>query len=89
MNIQMKQAPNRKGNHSDKPPVGTGRMNTVGVTNVTANTINISQPKGAQGAPKSSGNVNNARPDKVLVSVAKDRSSQKNDGYRAGSSFLK
>jgi hypothetical protein len=53
---QEAQAPNRKGNISKMmPDANSGRMATVGATNASSNKIRVTQPKGTQGAPKSSG----------------------------------
>ena len=50
------QAPNRKGNQSKIiPDANGGRMGTTGATNQRSDKINLSQPKGAQGAPSASG----------------------------------
>ena len=92
----MKQAPNRKGNQSMKPanPFG-GRCATGGVTNVTPNTTNISQPKGAQGAPKvgkpiyNTSNLCGGNKDNAQVVARPKNDYGNNDGYRAGSSYLK
>ena len=90
------QAPNRKGNQSMKPANSFGgRMSTGGVTNTSPNTVMVSQPKGAQGAPKVGkpmyntsnlvgGNKANAQPiDRPKASYGP------NDSYRNGSSYLK
>lgn len=83
----MKQMPNRKGNISGKPAQNSGgSMDTVGATNVTANTVRVAQPKGQQGAPKASGNIF-ASSGKPQVSRPKADYCN-NDGYRS-SSFLK
>jgi len=50
------QAPNRYGNQSKMiPDDNGGRMGTTGATNQRSDKINLSQPKGAQGAPSASG----------------------------------
>ena len=83
------QAPNRKGNVSKMPPnPSSARMGTVGVTNVSANKISVSQPKGNQGAPKSNGVVHGVCGYPVSVSKPKD-SYGRNDAYLKGSSYLK
>lgn len=85
----MAQAPNRKGNVSKMPPnPGSARMATVGATNVSANKVSVSQPKGNQGAPKANGVVHGVCGCPVSVSRPKN-SYGANDGYRKGSSYLK
>lgn len=76
----MAQAPNRVGNKS-KHVTGSG-----GVTAVTRPQGNLSQPKGAQGAPKASGSITGIH-QKVSVSRPADNCGY-NDGYRS-SSYLR
>lgn len=76
----MAQAPNRVGNKS-KTVTGPG-----GVTAVTRPQGNLSQPKGAQGAPKASGSITGIH-QKVAVSRPADNCGY-NDGYRS-SSYLR
>jgi len=50
------QAPNRYGNQSKLiPDANGGRKATVGATNTRTDKVMVSQPKGNQGAPASSG----------------------------------
>jgi len=82
---QERQAPNRVGNKSMKPANDWGgRQGTGGVTNPPPD-VNpmVSQPKGSQGAPKvaKAGQVNNARPDKVLVSQPPKKYTPTNLGF--------
>lgn len=77
----MAQAPNRVGNKSKDPAKHGG-----GVTAVTRPQGDLSQPKGAQGAPKASGNVA-GRNQKVMVSRPAENCGY-NDSYRS-SSYLK
>lgn len=82
----MAQAPNRKGNTSKTVPHGHNK----GVTAITgANKRQVSQPAGAQGAPKSGGNCypsSSCGP----VSVSKPKESYgNNDSYRNGSNYKK
>ena len=81
---QMAQMPNRKGNVSKTQPDPT---NSKGVTAVTGkNKRQVSQPKGAQGAPSAGGNTNKGC---CPVSVSKQKSNYgANDSYRS-SSYLK
>ena len=82
---QMAQMPNKKGNVSKTQPDPT---NTKGVTAVTcSNKRQVSQPKGAQGAPKASGTVHGVCGCPVSVSRPKDNYGP-NDGYR-NSSYIK
>ena len=91
------QAPNRNGNKSMKPANSFGgRQNTGGVTNPLPNTApKISQPKGSQGMPdvgKPIYNTSNLCGGNKCNAMPIDRpkfSYGNNDGYRAGSSFLK
>ena len=94
----MKQAPNRVGNQSKKPANAfSGRAATGGVTNRLPDTTYVAQPKGAQGAPKANGKINVSnlsRGDNGNKGNATPISRPKNDygnndGYRAGSSYLK
>lgn len=77
----MAQAPNRVGNKSKATATGSG-----GVTSVTRPQGNLSQPKGAQGAPKASGSITGIH-QKVAVSRPADNCGY-NDSYRS-SSYLK
>ena len=81
-NFLYAQAPNRKGNISKDTAKNSG-----GVTNVTGKLGSVAIAKGNQGAPKASGNPLKAGC-APKVSIPKDTSYQKNDGYR-NSSFLK
>jgi hypothetical protein len=77
----MAQMPNRKGNVSKHTP-----SSNTGVTAVTRPQGNLSQPKGAQGAPKATGNV---YPSSGKPQVSRPKADYcNNDGYRS-SSFLK
>ena len=81
-----KQAPNRNGNVSTNQPDYT---NTKGVTAVTgSNKRGLSQPKGAQGAPKASGTVHAGCHCPVSVVRPKDNYGP-NDSYLNGSSYKK
>ena len=72
----MAQSPNRKGNQSKHAPTGVG-----GVTAITRSMGGLSQPKGAQGAPKAGGNIA-TRGQKVMVSTHCDYDGKiRNDGY--------
>jgi hypothetical protein len=72
----MAQSPNRKGNQSKHAPTGVG-----GVTAITRSMGGLSQPKGAQGAPKAGGNIA-TRGQKVMVSTNCDYDGKiHNDGY--------
>jgi hypothetical protein len=79
---QEAQAPNRKGNISKMPPqAGGARMATVGATNVSANTIRVAQPSGAQGAPKATGTVHGGN-GKCEVKLSRPEGKYAtNDGY--------
>jgi hypothetical protein len=92
-----RQAPNRKGNQSMKPANSFGgRQGTSGVTNPAPDTApKVSQPKGAQGAPavckplyNNSNLVGGNKCNAQAVSRPKNEYGN-NDGYRAGSSYLK
>jgi len=79
----MAQAPNRVGNISKMTPDGNKGVTTITGSNVRG----VSQPKGAQGAPKASGIVHGVCG--CPVSVSKPKASYgANDSYR-NSSYLK
>jgi hypothetical protein len=80
---QMAQMPNRKGNVAKHTPKG----NTGVTANTGLNKRQVSQPSGAQGAPKAGGTVHGTC--SCPLSVSKPKSSYgANDGYR-NSSYLK
>lgn len=87
----MKQMPNRVGNQSIKPAnTFGGRQRTGGVTNPLPDVApKVSQPKGAQGAPKANGNVHIGNKGNAMPVDRPKANYGCNDGYRAGSSFLK
>jgi hypothetical protein len=75
-NFLYTQAPNRKGNISKDPAKLSG-----GVTAVTRSMGGLSQPKGAQGAPKAGGNIA-TRGQKVMVQTNCTYDGKiHNDGY--------
>lgn len=81
-NFLYAQAPNRKGNQSKHTP-GAG-----GVTTVTRPQGSTAYAAGRQGAPSVCCDVTKGRGQKVAVSRPANNYG-KNDGYMAGSSYLK
>jgi hypothetical protein len=90
-NFLFKQAPNRKGNASVREA-----LTSKGVTAQTNTKHGTSHPAGSQGAPSYARASNNTaagatagRKQSVMVSRPKADYCGCNDGYMAGSSYLK
>lgn len=79
----MAQSPNRKGNISKRTPSNSG-----GVTAMTNPMGSTAYSANHQGAASAGGNIA-TRGQKVQVSRPKDNYCGCNDGYMAGSSYLK